>query len=165
MVEQPDSALVEFTKIIAKNELLLREAERAGMQPTPTEWASMYQRWRAQLDTLRMNLGLSAAEVGDQAASAENRSRVAVMKIESFWDQLAAGSTRPRPIPPQLAYVLRQDAKFSVEQAGIARAIELATGLKEEQNKAPSANPPSALAPGAPPDSASRAQPPATQGQ
>ncbi|TFG49131.1 MAG: hypothetical protein E4H38_05415 [Gemmatimonadales bacterium] len=165
MVEQPDSALVEFTKIIAKNELLLREAERAGMEPTPTEWASMYQRWRAQLDTLRMNLGLSAAEVGDQAASAENRSRVAVMKIESFWDQLAAGSTRPRPIPPQLAYVLRQDAKFSVEQAGIARAIELATGLKEEQNKAPSANPPSALAPGAPPDSASRAQPPATQGQ
>jgi len=162
MLQQPDSSLTAFVEIIGKNELLLEEAERAGIQPTPVEWASMYQTFRAQMDTLRMNLGLSAAEISDAGATPGDRARVAAMKIESFWDKLAVGGTRPRPVPPQLAYVLRQDAKFSVEQAGIDRAIELAAGLKADQEKggAPAAGPP-----GSPPDSAAATQPPAAQGR
>jgi hypothetical protein len=160
MMQQPDSSLTAFVAIIGKNELLLQEAERAGIQPTPTEWASMYQTFRAQLDTLRMNLGLSAAEIGDPGASSDDRARVAAMKIDSFWDKLAAGGTRPRPVPPQLAYVLRQEARFSVEPAGIARAIELATSLQAQPGGAQPAGPP-----GAGPDSTAASQPPAAQGR
>jgi hypothetical protein len=148
VLEQPDSALTAFVRIIGQNELLLREAERARIGPTPTEWAGMYQSYRAQLDTLRMNLGLSASDLSDPAASGDDRVRVAAMKIESFWDKLAAGGARPRPIPPQLAYVLRQGAEFSVDRAGIARAVELAKSI-EEQKKAAPPPPPSAT-----PDSA-----------
>ncbi|MDH4130282.1 MAG: peptidylprolyl isomerase [Gemmatimonadota bacterium] len=161
MLQQPDSSLTAFVEIIGKNELLLQEAERAGIQPTPVEWASMYQTFRAQLDTLRMNLGLSASEISDPGASPGDRARVAAMKIEGFWDKLAVGGTRPRPVPPQLAYVLRQEAEFSVEQAGIARAIELAAALKAQQGEGPPAGPP----PAGPPDSAAAAQPPEAQGR
>jgi hypothetical protein len=167
VLQQPDSSLTAFVEIIGKNELLLREADSAGVQPSPTEWASMYQAYQAQLDTLRMSLGLSASEIGDQAASAADRSRVAAMKLESYWDKLATGGAKPRPIPPQLANVLRQEARFSVEQAGIARAIELATALKqeEEQAKTSPGQAPGAPAPGTRPDSAGGARPPATPGQ
>jgi hypothetical protein len=161
MVQQPDSSITAFVEIIGKNELLLREAERAGIQPTPAEWASMYQTFRAQLDTLRMTLGLSAAGMGDPGATSEDRARVAAMKIDSFWDKLAVGGVRPRPIPPQLAHVLRQEAEFSVEQAGITRAIELATSLQAQRKAAPPPPPP----PGVRPDSASAAQPPAVPGR
>jgi hypothetical protein len=63
--------------------------------------------------------------------------------------------------------VLRQEARFSVEQAGIARAIELATALKqeEEQAKTSPGQAPGAPAPGTRPDSAGGARPPATPGQ
>jgi len=161
MMQQPDSSLTAFIEIIGKNELLLQEADRAGIQPTPVEWASMQQTFRAQLDTLRMSLGLSAADMGDPGATSEDRARVAAMKIESFWDKLAVGGVRPRPIPPQLAHVLRQEAEFSVEQAGITRAIELATSLQAQRKAAPPPPPP----PGVRPDSASAAQPPAVPGR
>jgi hypothetical protein len=145
LLQQPDSALTAFVRIIGQNELLLREAAQARIEPTPIEWASMYQTYRAQLDTLRMNLGLSASDLGDVAAGADDRARVAALKIESFWDKLAAGGTRPRPIPPQLAYALRQGAGFSVDRAGVTRAVQLAQSIEAQRKAAPP--PPAPAAP------------------
>jgi hypothetical protein len=171
--QQPDSSIVAFVEVIGKNELLLREADRAGIVPSTAEWASLYQRYTAQIDTLRMNLGLTATEVSDPAASASDRSRVAAMKVESFWDKLAVGGARPRPVPPQLAYVLRLEASFSVHPAAIARAVEAAKALEEEKKRTAGAAPagpqpgalmplaPGAVPPGAPPtapDTASAAK-------
>jgi hypothetical protein len=82
-----------------------------------------------------MSLDLSASDLSDPATPAQDRARVASLKIESSWDRIAAGASRPRPIPSQLAAVLRQGSSYKVSQAGLVRAVELA---REKKAKADS---------------------------
>jgi hypothetical protein len=120
----------------------------------------MYRTFRAQIDTLRMNLGLSAADISDAGASPGDRARVAAMKIESFWDKLAAGGSRPRPVPPQLALRPASGRRILGGAGRHRSAIEIATALKAERVETPPAGPPAN-----PPDSAAAVEPPAAQGR
>jgi len=130
LLGRPDSSLVQFARLIAQNQLLLQQADSAGITLAPVEWEGMMARYRGQIDTLRMNLDLFGADLTDPAISVPDRSRVAAIKVESYWDRIAAGALRPRPIPPQLAAVLRQPDNYKVNKAGITRAVEIAQELK-----------------------------------
>lgn len=147
LMARPDSMLSHFVRLIAQNQMLLQQADSAGIQPSEAEWASLMQRYRGQVDTLRMSLGLAAADLSDPATSPADRARAASLKIESYWDRVATGGPRPRPIPPQLAALLRQQSKHRIDQAGLLRAVELA---KEQRARADSGGGPSGAAPVAP---------------
>jgi len=146
LVSRPDSMLDRFVRLLAQNQMLLQQADSAGIHPSETEWASLMQRYRGQIDTLRMSLGLSANDLSDPAMPAADRARAASIKVESYWDRVANGGPRPRPIPAQLATLLRQQGEHRFDQAGLLRAVELA---KEKRAHA---------------DSAAGAPAPATQG-
>jgi len=148
--KQPDSSLVSFVKLIAQNQLLLQQADSAGIHIGTDEWASLTQRYAGQVDTLRLMLDLSAADISDPSAAASDRSRVAAMKIATYWDRVLAGTARPRPIPGQLAGILREEAKFSLDQAALLRAVEVATALKSSTDSAASASGSAGLPPGLP---------------
>jgi len=118
-----------------------------------------------------MSLGLSAADFSDPATPAADRERAASIKIESYWDRVANGGPRPRPIPAQLATLLRQKGEHRMDQAGLLRAVELAKEQKARADSAGAAGgaqsgPPSGppgIAPGAGPG-LPPAQPPAPSG-
>jgi hypothetical protein len=153
LLAQPDSALTRFVRLIAQNQLLLRQADSAGITVTPVEWEGLQQRYRAQIDTLRMSLDLYGSDITDPATPAADRARVAGIKVESYWDRIASGTLRPRPIPGQVAAVLRESGQFSLNKAGLARAVELATALKAKADSSALAPQPvpGQPAPGAPP--------------
>jgi len=171
LVARPDSMLSHFVRLLAQNQMLLQQADSAGIHPSETEWAGLMQRYRGQLDTLRMSLGLSAADFSDPATPAADRERAASIKIESYWDRVANGGPRPRPIPAQLATLLRQKGEHRMDQAGLLRAVELAKEQKARADSAGAAGgaqsgPPSGppgIAPGAGPG-LPPAQPPAPSG-
>jgi hypothetical protein len=145
LAARPDSSLVQFVRLIAQNQMLLKQADSAGIKVTSTEWASMTQRYQAQIDTLRMGLGLSAVDISDPATAPTDRARVASIKIESYWDQVARGTARPHPIPLQLAAVLRQGGEHRISQPGLARAVDLA---REKKAVADTSTPPALPRPG-----------------
>lgn len=130
ITRRPDSSMTQFVRLLAQNQMLLQQADSAGIRATSDEWKSMQQRYSAQVDTLRMSLGLTAADFSDAAMPAADRIRAASVKIESHWDEVAKGGPRPRPIPPQLAAILRNSAKYRMDQAGLDRAVELAKAKK-----------------------------------
>jgi PPIC-type PPIASE domain len=130
LLARPDSAVSQFARLIAQNQILLQQADSAGIAVTPLEWAGMMAQYRGQLDTLRMGLDLYGSDMTDSANTPADRVRVAGIKVESYWDRIAAGTLRPRPIPLSLASVLRQTGTFKVNLAGIDRAIELAKVIK-----------------------------------
>lgn len=145
---RPDSSLIQFAQLITQNQLLLRQADSAGVRVPAAEWASMLQRYQAQVDSLRTAIGLTESDLSDPATSKEDRSKVAALKVENYWNQLTTGVARPRPIPPQLSALLRQTAPHTMDNTGIAQTLELAKGLKA---KADSANPggkPASIMPG-----------------
>ncbi len=154
-----DTALVHFARAIAQNTLLLEQADSAGIGVAPDEWASLLQRYRARLDTLRIQLDLYGTDLTDPAAPAGQRLKVAALKIDRHWDRVAESRSRPRPIPPALGAVLREGARYRIDPAGVERAARLAQELRLQASGDSLRTPgPPARSPGspAPPESTGR---------
>jgi hypothetical protein len=149
---RPDSILTQFARLIGQNKLLLAEADSAGVRVSTEEWAGMMQRYRAQLDTLRMSLGIAESDIADPAIPAADRARVVAIKLDGYWDRLVAGRSRPRPIPGQLSAMLRAEGGYRVNDAAMERTLDVARDLKARADSASKApQPVPQQAPGAPP--------------
>jgi hypothetical protein len=147
---RPDSSLVQFARLMAQNELLLRQADSAGITIGPGDWAVMMQGYRAQLDSLRRGLELSDPQISDPATAPSERAKLAGLKVEAFWKRIMEGKAHPRPVPSLLAAVLRQQSTFTISQAGVLRAVEEAPGIKGKANPAGAAEKPRPIVPPAP---------------
>lgn len=148
-----DSALRQFARVLTQNVLLLRQADSANIKVTPEEWAGLTERYRAQLDTLRTDMGLHGPDVSDSTAPLAEREKVAAMKVQDYFDRLIAGKSRLRPLPSALASVLRERSPHQINDAGVNRAIEIATEMRAQSDSATPNQAQNALqrAPGPPP--------------
>ena len=145
-----DSMLGKFARLLTQNVLLLREADSAGIKITVEEWTGLRARYQGQLDSLKAEMGLDAAEASDSTASPAEREKAAALRVERYFDRLMEGKARLRPIPSALATLLRERLPYTVHDAGVTRAFELADAQKA---KADSAGPKTGMqrAPGGPP--------------
>ena len=130
--------------------LLLRDADAAGITVSPEEWGELRQRYVSQLDTLKLEMGLDSSSLGDSSVPAGDRVRVAGLKMDGYFDRLIKGNARLRPLPSALATLLREKMPYKIYDAGVARALEMAQGMKPA---ADSTKPSGGLrpAPGGPP--------------
>jgi hypothetical protein len=148
MATRPDSSLTAFARLITQNQLLLLQADSAGIRVPAAEWASMKARYDGQIDSLRILLGLNEHELTDPATSESQRRQVAALKVQSYWDRLATGTAdRPRPVPAQLASILRQTTEHQINSNGLATSLAQAQEMKA---KAGDAGGPAGLPPGVP---------------
>jgi hypothetical protein len=147
-----DSALNQFATALAQNTLLLRDAEAGGIRLTPEEWTELTQRYRAQLDTLRRDMGLDAPELTDSSVPAAQRASLAADKVAAYFDRLSDGKSRLRPLPDALATLLRGRLESRLDDAGLNRSLELAKALTAARDST-QGGPPGAMrkAPGPPP--------------
>jgi hypothetical protein len=148
--ESNDSTLARFAKILTQNVLLLREADRNKIAISPLEWADLKRKYENQLDTLRGEMNLQSGDLTDSSTSVAEREKVAGLRVERYFDDLIAGKSKLRPLPSALSTLLRERIPYSVHDAGVGRAVELATEMKA---KADSTAPKGAMqrAPGPPP--------------
>jgi hypothetical protein len=121
-----DSMLNQFARILTQNVLLLQQADSAKISVTAEEWQGLQARYRAHLDTLRAEMGVDDASLGDTASVGAERKKVAALKVEQYFDRLMGGKARLRPLPSALATVLRDRGDYRIHDAGINRAVELA---------------------------------------
>jgi peptidyl-prolyl cis-trans isomerase D len=144
-----DATLRQFAEALAENALLLRDAEAGGIKVTPAEWADLSTRYKAHLDSLVADMGLNAKELTDPGVPLSQRQSLAASKVESYLDRLNDGKSRLRQLPYALATVLRSRQPFRLDDAGIARGLEIAkerTAAKRDSAGKPSL-PPGAMRP------------------
>jgi hypothetical protein len=139
MQQANDSALIQFAKVIGQNTLLLNQADSAGVQLTPEEWAGVRQEYRAQVDTIRLGLDLFGADLTDSTIPIADRKRMAQIRLDALWDRIASGASRPRPLPGPLSASLRDHASYAIHNAALEEALERTRTLKQENAKADSA--------------------------
>lgn len=153
-----DSQLVQIAKVFTQNELILEQANGAGVDLTPLEWQELQQQHRAEIDSLRQSLGLGS-QVTDSSIDQAEREKLAALRIETYFDDLVSGKARVRRIPATLSAWLRQHQSFRVNEAGLTRAVELAQAAQKADSTADS----SGAAPGqAPQGGDSTVTPPAS---
>ena len=132
-----DTMLTNFAKILAQNVLLLQQADSAKIGITPEEWRGLTGKYRSQLDSLRIDMGLDTAALWDSSVSPADRNKVAAVKVDHYFDRLVSGKTRLRPVPSALATLLRERGEYRIYDAGLNRAVELAeAAVKSDSTQA-----------------------------
>ena len=148
-----DQQLTQFARALATNQLLLRQAESAGIALPSDEWQAMEASYRGVVDTLKLAIGLGS-EVTDSGVALVERQKVAQLRVDAFFNAVFAQQARLRPLPGALGQVLRDQEGGKISPAGIARAVELAAaaaalnvGGDSTGTLRPSAGPPPVSAP------------------
>ena len=80
--------------------------------------------------------GCRTGDVTDSSIALAERKKVAGLKVEKYFDGLIDGKTRLRPLPSALATLLRDRLPYAVHDAGVNRAVELASELKAKADSA-----------------------------
>jgi peptidyl-prolyl cis-trans isomerase D len=154
-----DAQLNQFLKVLAQREMLLVEVDKVGVQLTPADWRHLRAEHDSGVARLEGLLGVSPQMLKDSAATPAARVQLAMAHVDRYVDQAVTQGTVPfLPVPPFLASALRQGQAWSLNDAGIVRAVESAQAIRGADSTAHAA-PATGLkrAPGPPPIAAESA--------
>ena len=146
MQQAPDSIVREFVKSVARNEIMLRMADSAGITVDTAEQTRMHTDFRQLVQQLWINLGIDPASL-DSARSVPERERLAASRVEAYLERIMAGQANPITVPAPVQYVLMSKYDTKVYPAGIDRGVERAKKLRATQDSSRAANQPRSQVP------------------
>jgi hypothetical protein len=138
----PDSAVTGFVRDVARQELLLREADRGKVTFTADERAQLARDWGQLVGMVWQGLGVDPKSLADSAKSAPERERLAAARVEGFMDRVMNGQAQIVPIPAPLAAALDEKYEASINRAGLDRATERAAKIRASADSARAAQQP-----------------------
>ena len=130
----PDDQLEDLTLQLGRNRLLLDQADSAGIVLNELQWLGVRQGYQASVDSLRVLLNLGS-DVTDSTLTAAQRSDIVQLKIEGYFNLVAAGRIGLMAPPPALPSVLRRDQTYNVSLPGVGRAALMAADLITERGQ------------------------------
>jgi hypothetical protein len=144
--------------------MLLGQVDSAGVVLTPADWRRVRAEHDSSVARLEGLLRVSPALLRDSAATPDARVRLAMVHLDRYMDSAVTLGTAPfYPVPPFLATELRRAESWSLNDAGIARALERAQAIRAADTTGRAAGPSGIRpAPGPPPvagDSAAKRAP------
>lgn len=144
--QAPDSLVPNFVKSLLLNELLLKQADSAGITLDSTEVNSVRTAFKGLVQNSWAGLRVSPAMLADSAKDKAEMRRVAANRVDGYVTRLLANQEQYIEIPPPLADALREKYDGTVRGAGIDRAVELATRIRAAADSTrAAAAPPSAV--------------------
>jgi hypothetical protein len=159
-----DSTLRQFVRVIGQNVLLMRQADSAGIGISPDQWTYVHDLFLSQVDTVKRLLNITGQGFVDSAAGGARGDLLAAHVLD-YMNRLGAGTARLRPVPFQLAPLLRMRYPHGTVRAGVDEAIKYLTDPAHAADSAAHAgNQPRGpmLQPGGPPPVPSGAPAPGT---
>jgi len=130
MATANDSQVDLLLHQLVQRSMALHEADSSGAQPTDSEWAEIRQQYDSTLAVLERSLNLTPAMIHDSATTEDGRARLAMARVNDYFDRAVAGQAQFLPIPPLLAQVLRDQGNWSIDATAVQRAVERATALR-----------------------------------
>jgi peptidyl-prolyl cis-trans isomerase D len=125
-----DEQITQFLKFLVQRQVQLEQADSAGITLTRDDWAQLRMQHDSALSILATVLNLTPGMLQDSAATPEARTRFAMARVEDYFDRVVSRRARFFPIPPFLGETLRARGTWSVDQAGVRRALERATEMR-----------------------------------
>jgi hypothetical protein len=145
-----DEQIKQFLKAIAERQLLLEQADSAGVTLTAGDWQHVREEHDSTIATLTAILNLTPQVVRDSAGAApQDRAKFAAGRVNDYLDRVLQKRARFFPVPTFLAERLRDQGQWSVDETGVRRAVERGEELRADSGQ--SAAPRFKTAPGPPP--------------
>lgn len=147
MSQAPDSLVRQFVKSVARNEVMLKKADSAGIVMSSEEKQQLYGEFKQLVSSLWQQLGIDPKQLADSAKSAPERERVAAGRVERYLDAVMSGQAQPISVPLPVQTVLTTKYSSKVYPAGVDRAVERARKLRATADSARSASQPRSQVP------------------
>jgi hypothetical protein len=125
-----DEQIDQFVKAIAQRQLLLEQADSAKVSLTPEDWQQLRVQHDSALALLGSILNLTPESLRDSAATPAARTELAMSRVNDYVDRIVQGRARFFPVPPFLGEQLRARARWTVDEAGVRRALELSQEIR-----------------------------------
>jgi hypothetical protein len=144
-----DAQIGVLLRQLTERNILLHQADSAGVQLTDSDWADLRVAHDSTLRRVQGAVGLTPQGLKDSAATPDARVRLAMAHVQGYLDNIVVSRANYVPIPPFLGDRLRAGEPWSVNQAGIVRAAERARELRAQSDSLRGGpRPNSELAPG-----------------
>lgn len=150
--QSPDSLIPFFLKQVARNELIIAAADSAKTGPDSATMENIRNAFYGQVTSAMAELRVAPALLNDSAKTASERERLAAARVDAYFDLLLNEKAQFVSVPMPVVSALRKKFESRIVTAGIERALEKATKLRQVADSARAAKmPPSAVPmPGAP---------------
>jgi peptidyl-prolyl cis-trans isomerase D len=173
MQQAPDSLVTMFIKSLARQELLLKQADSAKVTLTAEETANMRRAFTSAVGTIWTGLNVAPGQLADSAKTDADRQRVAASRVEDYLDRLVQQRAQFVEVPSPIEVAVRSKYEYRVNDAVLDKALERAAQVRASRDSARTAGQPAtqvpmpgapgggpAGAPGAPNPAAPEAQTP-----
>jgi parvulin-like peptidyl-prolyl isomerase len=160
--QAPDSLLVGIVRRYTNNELVLKQADSAGIKIDPAEIDQLRASFVNAVKQAWGQLGVTPASLQDSAKSESNREKLAAKRIDDYFTRMVQEQAPFVAVPTPLATALREKYSYALNDAGFDRAVEQAAKIRNSADSArTAAQPPTAvpLNPAPAPPSASSTPP------
>jgi peptidyl-prolyl cis-trans isomerase D len=130
--QAPDSALAEFVRSIAVNDMLIHSAQARHIQLTAEDRDSVRALYRSELIRMEAELGVAAESLAADTAAKQSRAEAAGRRVDAYFSQIISGSSRRQffEVPAFLGDVLRGRLTWQISPVGVDRAVEKARDLR-----------------------------------
>jgi len=125
-----DEQITQFLKVVVQRQLLLEQADSAGVTLTEDDWRLLRAQHDSAITVLGTVLNLTPPMLQDSAPTPAARLSLAMARVEDYFVRVVNGRARFYPVPPFLGERLRARADWRVDQAGIRRALERAKEIR-----------------------------------
>jgi len=143
----PDSVFPNFVKGLVMQELLLKQADSAGIKLDTAEVSAARRAFTGLVQNAWAGLRVSPALLADSATTPAERERLAAARVEAHLGRLLQGQENFVEIPPPLAEALREKYDASIKPAGITRALEVAQKARSAADSSRAASQPKSAVP------------------
>jgi PPIC-type PPIASE domain len=130
-----DQQITQFLKAITQRQILLGQADSAGITLSAEDWQQVREEHDSTIVMLTSILGLSPAALRDSAGKTPaERMAFATSRADDYLDRVLQKRARYFPVPMFLAERLRDQASWSVDEAGIRRAAERGDEMRADSS-------------------------------
>lgn len=138
-----DGQLIQFVRRLAERQILLAQVDSARVELTPDDWREIRQQHDSVLSILQGVLQLTPQQLRDSAATEPARVQLAMKHVNGYLDRVFKQQTAEFfPVPAFLALTLREGREWSINPAGVSRALEQAQAIRARiDSAAPAAAP------------------------
>ena len=136
LLQESDERINQFLKAITQRELLLEQADSAKVTLTPQDWQQIRAEHDSAIKLLGTLLSLSPEQLRDSVSNDRDRMNLAMGRVNEYMDRVVQGRVRFFPVPAFLGETLRARASWSVDEAGVRRAVERAQQIRADSTRA-----------------------------
>lgn len=126
----PDSSLTSFVKYLVRSQQILKQADSAKIGLDTAEMANLYMGFRTNLTGAWSMMGVDPKTLADSAKSAGERQALAGTRVSTYFDKLVKNEIGFADIAYPVARALQKKYKYTINDAGLTKAIEKAKTVR-----------------------------------